>query len=303
MQRLLIALIALAVVAAGCSTSSAAEPNETGSSQLPPMTALPPVTTTLAPTTTTTQPADSEAPSVESDPAFGDVIDWYSGDVIITTEPGATVTVNGEAAELVTDGSFTYAASNVPGDNTLEIAVTDDSGNTTDEVIVYEFSPPTGWIAAVGDSIMLGSKEAIEESIWYDIVDATVSRQFLDAPILVSNLMARDEPPQVIIVGLGTNGAVQERHFDEVMEAAGADTQVVFVNVRVPRNWEGESNAQLAAGVERYDNAALVDWFGAADERGELFAGDGFHPSASGRAVLADLIAEAIFPTDEPAES
>jgi hypothetical protein len=213
------------------------------------------------------------------------------------------VTVNDEAADRAADGSFTYAVTNAPGDNTIEVSVTDEAGNTTDEIIVYEFSPPPTWITALGDSVMLGAKQAIEDRIWYDIVDASVSRQFLDAPKLVSKLMAQPEPPQVILVGLGTNGAVQKRHFDEVMEEAGPDTQVFFINVRVPRDWEAESNAQLLEGTERYENATLVDWFGIADERGELFAGDGFHPSAAGQMVLADLIAESIIPGFEPAES
>jgi len=304
MHKTLISLIAAAVLAAGCSSGDAAEPIPTTTSAPPQaMTTLPPVTTTHPPTPTTTESADAEPPIIETDPAIGDVIDWYRGDVIITTEPGATVTVGGEPAEFITDGSFTFAVTNTPGDNTLEVVATDAAGNTTDNVIVYEFSPQGEWIAALGDSVMLGAKEAIEERIWYGIVDALVSRQFLDGPKLVSKLMARSEPPQVILIGLGTNGAVHARHFDETMEAAGPDTQVVFVNIRVPRNWETESNAQIAAGVERYDNATLVDWFGEADERSELFAGDGFHPSIAGRVAPADLIAEAIYPTEESADS
>jgi hypothetical protein len=304
MHKLSLTIITVALVATACSTSTATVPSTTTTSGPPvAMTTLPPATSTLPRVTTTTEPTESGPPTIETDPASGDVVDWYSGEIIVHTDPGTTVTVNGEPAEFVTDGSFTFAVTNTPGDNTLEITATDDAGNTADDVIVYEFSPQAEWIAALGDSVMLGAKETIEERIWYGIVDASVSRQFLDGPKLVSKLMDRPEPPEVIVIGLGTNGAVNARHFDEIMEAAGPDTEVVFVNIRVPRNWETESNAQIAAGVERYDNATLVDWFGEADERDELFAGDGFHPSIAGRVVLADLIAEAIYPTEESADS
>jgi hypothetical protein len=239
---------------------------------------------------------------VESDPASGDVVDWYSGEIIVRTEPGATVTVNDQDAEAAGEGSFTFVVKNLVGDNVVAISATDAAGNTTDEEIVYEFSPPPGWVAGIGDSVMLGAKEAIEERIWPDMVDASVSRQFLDAPGLVSEAMAQPEPPQAIVIGLGTNGQIQARHFDEVMAEAGPDTQVVFINVRVPRDWETSSNRELAAGVERYENATLVDWFGAADDYDELFASDGFHPSIAGRVVFAELIAEALFPTDESTE-
>jgi hypothetical protein len=299
MYKLSLTIITVALAASACSTSTAGAPSPTTTAVAPvAMTTLPSVSSTPAPGTATTEDADSELSTIETDPASGDVIDWYSGEIIVNTEPGSTVTVNGQEAEAATEGSFTFPVKNLVGDNEVTITATDAAGNTTDEDIVYEFSPPPGWIAGIGDSVMLGAKEAVEERIWYGMVDASVSRQFLDAPKLVSELMALPEAPQAILIGLGTNGAIQTRHFDDTMEAAGPDTEVVFVNVRVPRDWEAESNAQLAAGVERYDNATLVDWFGAADDHDDLFAGDGFHPSIAGRVVYAELIAEAIFPTE-----
>ena len=117
------------------------------------------------------------------------------------------------------------------------------------------------------------------------------------APGIVADLLDREVPPQVIIIGLGTNGAVQQRHFDEVMEIAADVPRMVFINAHVPtRNWEAETNRQLAEGVERYDNAVLVDWFTPMEGRSDLFAKDNFHPKQEGRVIYADLVAEAIFP-------
>jgi lysophospholipase L1-like esterase len=108
-------------------------------------------------------------------------------------------------------------------------------------------------------------------------------------------------PPQVIIVALGTNGAVQARHFDELMEIAVDVPLMVFVNVHVPtRNWEATSNREIAAGVERYDNAVLVDWFTATEDRSDLFAADNVHPTQAGRVIYAELVADAIYPNWEP---
>jgi hypothetical protein len=59
------------------------------------------------------------------------------GNLIIvqgTTEPGATVTVNGEAVEVGGDGSFRKTvALNREGLNTLVIRATDPAGNTTED--------------------------------------------------------------------------------------------------------------------------------------------------------------------------
>jgi lysophospholipase L1-like esterase len=114
--------------------------------------------------------------------------------------------------------------------------------------------------------------------------------------------VARQDPPELIVIGLGTNGPVQARHFDEVMELAADVPLVAFVNVRVPRSWEGISNREIAEGVERYDNAILVDWYEVTWNRNNLFAKDGVHPKQAGRVIMAELIADAVFPNWVPLE-
>lgn len=221
----------------------------------------------------------------------------------MSTEPGATLSVNGESVETQSDGSYELPAVNSPGDNEFFVESSDAAGNLSSMGVRYEFVPPEGWIAAIGDSVMLGSATEIEKRLGEGIVDATVSRQFLNAPDLVAQMMARPDPPLAIIVGLGTNGPVQERHFEEVMANAGEGTLVGFVNVRMPRNWEATSNNELSAGVERYDNAVLVDWYSQTWDRDDLFAADGFHPRQPGRVIMADMIVEAIFPGWQPLNS
>jgi len=176
------------------------------------------------------------------------------------------------------------------------VSASSPSGMTTNKRITYTFAPREGWAAAIGDSVMLGCKDEIEKRLGEDIVDATVSRQFLAAPDLVQSLVDRADPPELIIIGLGTNGPVQARHFDEVMEIAADVPLVAFVNVRVPRSWEATSNTEIAEGVSRYDNAVLVDWYSVTKDRDDLFAADGVHPKQPGRVIMGDLIAEAVFP-------
>ena len=65
---------------------------------------------------------------------------------------------------------------------------------------------------------------------------------------------------------------------------------VVMVNVRVPRSWEGVSNASIDDGVTRYGNMTLADWYDTSAEPGMLW-GDGIHPTAAGAAGYARLVA------------
>lgn len=288
------------VLLVGCS-SGATSVSSTTPSTFATLTTLPPLAlpAVLAPPTTTA-PSDDEPPSVATSPEHGDYVQWFRGEFTVRTEPGSAVTINGDPVELETDGTYALPVANTPGANVFIVTSTDGADNVTTKNVRYDFVPQEGWVAGIGDSVMLGSKIEIEKRLGGGVVDATVSRQFNNAPGLVASLTARPDPPEVIVIGLGTNGPVQERHFEEVMEIAGTEPLMVFVNVHVPRTWEATSNRELAAGVDRHDNAVLVDWSAATEGRNNLFAKDGFHPTQSGRVIMAELIAAAIFPSLEP---
>jgi len=297
----LLALVAL--IAAACASSPAAETSTTGTfAPLETTTAVSSTTadtstTTVTEATTTTEAVDREPPTVDTTPADGDIVDTDMVEFVGHTEPGAKVPVNDEPVAVDTGGMFGVVLPSDLGENEVLIEATDEAGNSDVTKVDYLFAPEDGWIAAIGDSVMLGSKDEIEKRIGPGTVDAIVSRQFLAAPGLVRDLLARPVPPQVIVIALGTNGPVQQRHFDELMEVAADVPLVAFVNAHVPtRKWEGETNRQLAEGVERYDNAVLVDWFTPMDGRSDMFAADNVHPKQAGRVIYADLIAEAVFP-------
>jgi hypothetical protein len=309
MKRLTAFVLASGVIAAACSSSSAAETTTTDTfAPIETTTTVAPETTVAAETTTseattTTEPVDDQSPVVETTPADGDVIDTYMVEFVGTTEPGAEVAVNGEPVALDADGSFAVMLASDLGENEVSVEAADDLGNSETSKVTYTFEPEDGWIAAIGDSVMLGSKDELEKRIGPGTVDATVSRQFGDAPNLVSRLLARPVPPQVIVVHLGTNGPVQERHFEALMEIAAEVPLMVFINAHVPtRSWESTTNSELAAGVERYDNAVLVDWHTPTKGRSDLFAADNFHPKQPGRVIYAELVAEAVYPNWEPLE-
>jgi hypothetical protein len=63
----------------------------------------------------------------------------------------------------------------------------------------------------------------------------------------------------VVILHVGNNGVFRASQIDQVMQQLTGVPRVVFVNVRVPRQWEGPNNAVLAERVSQYANAVLVD--------------------------------------------
>ena len=150
--------------------------------------------------------------------------------------------------------------------------------------------PPSNWgdteptITAFGDNIT---------------IDAEVSRQFSKLPETIANYKSTpDNPPlgDVVIIHLGTNGFLNSRVFDETMEQLETAQRVLFVNVRVPRQWEDEVNRQLARGVERWDKAFLVDWHGysAGQEDDWITPNDGVHMVREGALAYTQLLQASI---------
>ncbi len=123
-------------------------------------------------------------------------------------------------------------------------------------------------------------------------VDAIVSRQFSQLPGVLASYRDQGRLPGTIVVHLGTNGTVSGGDLDAAMQIA-AGRRVVFVNVWVPRSWEGQSNAAISAGVARWPNARLGDWRSIAAQGG-MVVGDGYHMSAAGAQAYAAMIRNAL---------
>ena len=152
-------------------------------------------------------------------------------------------------------------------------------------------SPP---ILAFGESVMLQSARALAHDLGPVRVDAAVGRQIGEGITLLEHREASGALAQIVIVQLGNNGPFYDGQFDEVMAALRDVPTVIWVNVRVPREWEAHNNRIIASGVARYPNARMVDWNAATEGRPDLFWPDGYHPKPAGAKLYADLVAAAL---------
>ncbi|HVC67120.1 MAG TPA: hypothetical protein VND44_05955 [Acidimicrobiales bacterium] len=153
--------------------------------------------------------------------------------------------------------------------------------------------PPVGGpVTAVGDSIMLDIQPELTADLPGVSVDGLVSRQFEAGIAVVQADRAAGTLGNVLVVELGTNGAITPSDVDAMMQAAQGVHRVVFVNVNVPRYWAAGDNAVLAAGVARYPGlAVLADWNALSSPHPEWFTADQVHLDPAGAAALAALIA------------
>jgi hypothetical protein len=154
--------------------------------------------------------------------------------------------------------------------------------------------PPVGGpVTAVGDSIMLDIQPELTADLPGVAVDGLVSRQFEAGIAVVRADRAAGTLGSVLVVELGTNGAITPSDVDAMMQAAQGVRRVVFVNVNVPRYWAAGDNAVLAAGVARYPGlAVLADWNALSTPHPEWFTADQVHLDPAGATALAALIAQ-----------
>jgi peptidoglycan/LPS O-acetylase OafA/YrhL len=142
---------------------------------------------------------------------------------------------------------------------------------------------------AVGDSVLLGSKQQLKNAMPGITVDAEVARQFDTIVDVVRWYGSEGLMNGPLVVHAGTNGTFSDADVDRLFEIAG-DRPVLLVNAKVERPWEGLVNQRLEAAAGRHSNAVLVDWYSVAARHPEWFAADGAHLRPEGARALAELV-------------
>ncbi|HJT37263.1 MAG TPA: acyltransferase family protein [Actinomycetota bacterium] len=152
-------------------------------------------------------------------------------------------------------------------------------------------------VVAIGDSVMVDAQDAWRAQFPRILIQAKVGWHTSGAAPFLRSLRDQGRLGNVVIIHLGTNGQFTTRDFDTIMQVLQGVSRVVFVNLKVPRRWETPDNRVIAAGVARYPNTVLVDWHDRWRECGtDVFWSDGIHPTPSGAACYARMIAAAVQP-------
>jgi hypothetical protein len=152
---------------------------------------------------------------------------------------------------------------------------------------------PPPQVFAIGDSVMLGARGALQATIPGVAVDAKVSRQWRDAIDVLVFYRDQGLLANVIVVHLGTNGSFSAAAFDDMMRVVGP-REVFFLTARVPRLWEADVNTKLHEGVARWPNARILEWRDFAGSHDDWFAGDGFHVTRTGAQAYANFVRDSI---------
>ncbi|GKQ42767.1 acyltransferase [Companilactobacillus sp. RD055328] len=153
---------------------------------------------------------------------------------------------------------------------------------------------------AIGDSVMADGSNELKKIFPNMIVDAGISRQMDGSFDLLNSYVKQGVLPQVIVIGLGTNGAVSPQQVDEVMKIAGKKRNVYWINVHVPtRPWEKMVNNTLYGAKRKYKNLTVIDWNNYSKSHPDWFYGDKVHPNPTGSIYYSTFIAKAILKNEK----
>ena len=150
-------------------------------------------------------------------------------------------------------------------------------------------------ITAIGDSVMADASQDIQEIMPHAYVDAEVGRQGNATPGVIKDLKAKGQLQKIVILNLGTNGAMNTQTIDDILNAIGSDHQIYWITPHVPtRDWEQTVCDQIKQTAKQHSNVHVIDWNQAANNHAEWFGQDKVHMNEQGNVYFTSLIIKII---------
>lgn len=144
------------------------------------------------------------------------------------------------------------------------------------------------WV--VGDSVILGVRNALEEKRHIGLINARVGRQAGE----LLDVIKHDKSKMVgmkAVINLGNNNRLTSDEVSAIFAELKEQPLVVVVNTAVPRGWRDENNQLIQQEAWKYSNFRVIDWAAKAENHPEYFAPDGVHLIPAGIAAYVAAIA------------
>ena len=146
---------------------------------------------------------------------------------------------------------------------------------------------------ALGDSVLLGAREHLKDSIPGIQVDAAVGRQASHGLKAIHEWQGKLTGSSTVLVHLGTNGYINEGQFHELLTELAVCKSVILVNVHADRRWTAPNNELIRRMTQEFPNTHLLDWSSVSAGRPEFFVKDGIHLTRRGILALTSRIQQA----------
>ncbi len=146
-------------------------------------------------------------------------------------------------------------------------------------------------VYCIGDSVMLGSAQALQEELPNCQVNAEVSRHIGAELTSVQEAINAGQVGKVVVISLGTNGPLYDEPVNNLLNALGSEREIFWVNVYGPYlEWQDEVNQTIDQLAKNHKNVHKVDWNALIRDHPEWLTSDGIHPEEEGQKAYAQLI-------------
>ncbi|MGW5238759.1 acyltransferase family protein [Monashia sp. NPDC004114] len=155
------------------------------------------------------------------------------------------------------------------------------------------FTMPAGpEIDAYGDSIMVGSLQALRYYFPGIRIDAKSNRRWSDAVTQVTERGADNR--RAVILAFGTNAGVDEDEADKVLDLLGPNRMIVLVNIMGPFSRIDTDNTTLDLIARDRPNVIVADWASAVRAHPEQVQSDRVHPTIKGAHLFSKTVRQAL---------
>lgn len=147
-------------------------------------------------------------------------------------------------------------------------------------------------IVGIGDSVMLGAIDELQNKFPNGYFDAAVSRTAYVANGIVQNLSYAGLLGEPIVINLGANGDCDDYTKDLIMKSIG-NRKVFWLNVT--NDNDVGVNDDLVRYASKYKNLYVIDWNSISKGHYDYFVADGIHLTAKGKKAFVNAIYDSIY--------
>ena len=151
-----------------------------------------------------------------------------------------------------------------------------------------------GTYTFIGDSIMNSAESRLKKNYPNANFDTKIGRQFSKLPEILKKMSEQNKIGDTVVIGLGTNGPIQDKDFDEAMKLIGSSRKVVFINTKMPDKWQDSVNAKLLEKAKQYSNVSVIDWHSQAVKIPQYYEPDKTHLKDKGQEFYTGFITQQV---------
>jgi hypothetical protein len=151
----------------------------------------------------------------------------------------------------------------------------------------------------IGDSVMIGATPELLKQLSYIGIDSQVGRQFDKGIEIIEDLKKKNLLSDVMLIHLGNNSPINPSQLDELLNLLVDTKRIIFVNLKLPRNYESANNKLFDDAANKNSKITIVDWRSNSIKNKSIFAKDGIHLTNKGAKLYASLVTDAILKSNE----